>query len=203
MIKQSISFQKACLVALRQPKLLKCESAGLTHRMPKSCVWSVFRELSPSTSGCSEGMPFETDWCAWGGEGWWGAGFDAGLVTVNAKFSRFLSLLILLKTRFTSSVREPLPWAHYVHTCLSWNWVWISLCTWSNCDNMLIFSTSSCKLGFHPQRSTPSILKASVPFYPSIFIKLENALTSQGAGDHAVGLVLKYLYSTTVLNSCL
>lgn len=110
---------------------------------------------------------------------WWGAlclVLTPDFLTVYNEFCSFLSLLMLLKIHFTV-VREPLPWVCYVHTCLSWNWVWISLHTWSNCDNILIFSTSSCKLEFHPQRSTPSILKGPAPFYSSIFIKLENALT--------------------------
>lgn len=102
--------------------------------------------------------------------------FNTRLLTVYNEFCSFLSLLMLLKIHFTV-VRDPFAWVCCVHTCLSWNWVWISLHTWSNCDNILIFSTSSCKLEFHPQRSTPSILKAPAPFYSSISIKLENALT--------------------------
>ena len=163
----------------------------------------MFRELRAFISGCSKDMPLEWDWYALGWEGGKEpvVSFDARLVTVNSDFSRFMSLLVLLKPHITVvSENHLFPWVCCVHTCLSWNWVWISLCTWSNCDNILIFSTSSCKLGFHPQRFIPSILKASAPFYPSIFTKLAKALPSQGEGDHTtINLVLKYLCSTTVL----
>lgn len=130
-------------------------------------------------------------------EAWeWGGGHEpvvtlgAKLVTVNTERSRLLSLLMLLKTRFMA-VSEPFPRLCCVHTCLSWNWVWISLHTWSNCDNILMFSTSSCKLGFHPQRSTPSILKAPVLLCLFVFSQKTPWLTLQAEGDRTIIWCLK------------
>lgn len=146
--------------------------------MLKSWIWSMFRELWPSISEGGKDIPFEWDWYAWGWEGSKEpvVSFDARLLTLNMEFSRFLSLLMLLKTHFTVVSENRFP------GCVVCTLVYLGIEFELACilEAIVItfqyLSASSCKLGFHPQRSTPSVLKASAPFYPSIFIKLENAL---------------------------
>lgn len=54
-----------------------------------------------------------------------------------------------------------------------------------------MFSTSSCKLGFHPQRSTPSILKTPVLLFLFVFSQKTRWLPLQGEGDHTIIWYLK------------